>query len=101
MIAITQARNVEPSRDFLDEQQARSRDKVANPRLLRRRLSDVGFTALPADHLAAVRDQEPSPLTHAARRKSIGELEPRARRTTLSSTSAATLAMRSNCFAGS
>jgi len=66
MIAVTQARGVGPGRDYLDKQHQRGKDTAAALRLLRRRLSDVAFTALRADQLAAIRDQEPSLLAQAA-----------------------------------
>ena len=66
MIAVTQARGVGPGREYLDKQHERGKDTAAALRLLRRRLSDVVFTALRADQLAAVRDQESTVLTLAA-----------------------------------
>ena len=66
MIAVTQARGVGPGRDYLDKQHERGKDTAAALRLLRRRLSDAVFTALRADQLAAIRDQEPSLLAQAA-----------------------------------
>jgi len=66
MIAVTQARGFGPGREYLDKQLERGKDTAAALRLLRRRLSDVVFTALRADQLAAIRDQEPSLLAQAA-----------------------------------
>lgn len=57
MIAVTQARGVGPGRAYLDKQTGRGQDRVAGLRLLRRRLSDVGFTALRANSQLAA--QEP------------------------------------------
>lgn len=53
MIAETQARGVGPGRAYLDKQTERGKDKFAALRLRRRRLSDVVFTALRADHHAS------------------------------------------------
>lgn len=52
MIAVTQARGVGPGKDYLDKQHKRGKDRVAAFRLLRRRLSDVVYTALRADQVA-------------------------------------------------
>ncbi|MFD1251235.1 IS110 family transposase, partial [Nocardioides ginsengisoli] len=49
MIAVTQARGIGPGRAYTDKQLARGKDRVAALRLLRRRLSDVVFTALRTD----------------------------------------------------
>jgi transposase len=49
MIAVTQARGVGPGQAYIDKQLARGKDRVAALRLLRRRLSDVIFSALCAD----------------------------------------------------
>lgn len=49
MIAVTQARGIGPGQDYLAKQRSRGKDKTAALRLLRRRLSDVVFTALRAD----------------------------------------------------
>lgn len=49
MIAVTQARGVGPGKNYVDKQMGRGKDRVAAVRLLRRRLSDVVFTALRAD----------------------------------------------------
>lgn len=54
MIAVTQARGVGPGRAYVDKQLARGKDRVAAIRLLRRRLSDVVFTALRTDQRTAV-----------------------------------------------
>jgi transposase len=51
MIAVTQSRGTGPGRAYLDKQLARGKDRVAAVRLLRRRLSDVVYTALRADQL--------------------------------------------------
>jgi transposase len=63
MIAVTQARGIGPGRAYLDKQTGRGKDRVAALRLLRRRLSDVVFASLKADHRAsrpqARVDQEP------------------------------------------
>ena len=63
MIALTQARGIGPGRAYLDKQTGRGKDRVAPLRLLRRRLSDVVFTALRADSqvdVRAPRAQEPA-----------------------------------------
>ena len=52
MIAVTQARGVGPGATYLRKQEVRGKDKTAALRLLRRRLSDVVFTALRADQAA-------------------------------------------------
>lgn len=49
MIAVTQARGVGAGQAYVDKQLERGKDRVAALRLLRRRLSDVVFTALRAD----------------------------------------------------
>ena len=49
MIALTQTRGVGPGKAYLDRQTGRGKDRVAALRLLRRRLSDVVFTALRTD----------------------------------------------------
>lgn len=66
MIAVTQARGVGPGRDYLDKQLARGKDRVAALRLLRRRLSDVAFSALRADQHADIIDTSTEPMRHAA-----------------------------------
>ena len=53
MIAVTQTRGVGPGRAYVDKQLERGKDRVAALRLLRRRLSDVVFTALRTDEGAA------------------------------------------------
>jgi transposase len=49
IIAVTQARGIDPGQAYLAKQQARGKDKTAAPQLPRRRLSDTVFTALRAD----------------------------------------------------
>jgi transposase len=66
MIAVTQARGVGPGQAYLDKQLARGKDRVAALRLLRRRLSDVVFTALRADQRAAATEPVAEPLPAAA-----------------------------------
>lgn len=66
MIAVTQARGVGPGRDYLDKQYARGKDKVAALRLLRRRLSDVVFTALRADQATTATPVPSRPALRAA-----------------------------------
>lgn len=66
MIAVTQARGVGPGRDYLDKQHARGKDKVAALRLLRRRLSDVVFTALRADQATTAIESGRHPVLQAA-----------------------------------
>lgn len=66
MIAVTQARGVGPGRDYVDKQLERGKDRVAALRLLRRRLSDVVFTALRADQRTATPDARPAPVPLAA-----------------------------------
>lgn len=66
MIAVTQARGVGPGRDYLDKQLARGKDRVAALRLLRRRLSDVVFTALRADQRATIAEASSQPIGQAA-----------------------------------
>lgn len=53
MIAVTQARGLGPGKEYLEKQTGRGKDRVAGLRLLRRRLSDVVFTAQRADLPAA------------------------------------------------
>jgi hypothetical protein len=65
MIAVTQARGVGPGRDYLDKQLACGKDRVAALRLLRRRLSDVVFTALRADQRATAVEAPTEPMRHA------------------------------------
>jgi transposase len=66
MIAVTQARGIGPGREYLDKQLTRGKDRVAALRLLRRRLSDVVFTALRADQRATVADAPEAPMPAAA-----------------------------------
>lgn len=66
MIAVTQARGVGPGRAYLDKQIARGKDRVAALRLLRRRLSDVAFTAQRADLRATRSDGDHPHLQLAA-----------------------------------
>lgn len=66
MIAVTQARGLGPGRDYLDKQHARGKDKVAALRLLRRRLSDVVFTALRADQVTTAIEFGRHPVLRAA-----------------------------------
>jgi len=66
MIAVTQARGVGPGRAYLDKQIARGKDRVAALRLLRRRLSDVVFTALRADLRAAAAASDSELVQRAA-----------------------------------
>ena len=56
MIAVTQARGIGPGHAYLARQAARGKDKTAALRLLRRRLSDVVFSALRADRPATAAD---------------------------------------------
>jgi len=49
MIAVTQARGVGPGKDYIDKLLARGKTRTEAIRLVRRRLSDVVFTALCAD----------------------------------------------------
>ena len=66
MIAVTQARGVGPGRDYVGKQLARGKDRVAALRLLRRRLSDVVFTALRADNHAAMAEKSRNAIQLAA-----------------------------------
>lgn len=66
MIAVTQARGIGPGRDYLDKQLARGKDRVAALRLLRRRLSDVVFTAQRADQRTTLAQGPAGPMPHAA-----------------------------------
>lgn len=66
MIAITQARGVGPGRDYVDKQLARGKDRVAALRLLRRRLSDVAFTALRSDQTSVAPEHRGGGLRQAA-----------------------------------
>ncbi len=66
MIAVTQARGVGPGKAYVDKQLTRGKDRVAALRLLRRRLSDVVFTALRADLRAATALPAGEPLQLAA-----------------------------------
>lgn len=61
MIAVTQARGIGPGQAYLAKQEARGKDRVAAYRLLRRRLSDVVYSALRADQSPAL-----TPLAQAA-----------------------------------
>lgn len=61
MIATTQARGIGPGKTYLVKQQTRGKDTTAALRLLRRRLSDVVFSALRADQPATA-----NPLPQAA-----------------------------------
>lgn len=57
MIAVTQARGVGPGAAYVAKQKERGKDTTAALRLLRRRISDVVFTALRADQRAAAAEQ--------------------------------------------
>jgi transposase len=52
MIAVTQVRGVGPGREYVDKLIARGKTRTEAVRLLRRRLSDVVFSALRADERA-------------------------------------------------
>lgn len=65
MIAVTQGRGVGPGKAYIDKQLHRGKDRVAALRLLRRRLSDVVFTALRADQHTSL-EHSPQPLRLAA-----------------------------------
>jgi transposase len=66
MIAVTQARGVGPGQAYMDKHLARGKDRVAALRLLRRRLSDVVFTALRADQRTTATNPIAQPLRLAA-----------------------------------
>lgn len=66
MIAVTQARGVGPGKTYVDKQLTRGKDRVAAVRLLRRRLSDVVFTALRADEPSTTVKTHVVPLQLAA-----------------------------------
>ena len=52
MIAVTQSRGHGPGKAYLDKLAAVDKDRTEAVRLLRRRLSDVAFTALRTDERA-------------------------------------------------
>ncbi|WP_261566908.1 IS110 family transposase [Frankia gtarii] len=61
MIAVTQIRGIGPGKDYVDRQLARGKTRTEAVRLLRRRLSDVVFTALRADARARTGQPTPTP----------------------------------------
>ncbi|MEX5638090.1 IS110 family transposase, partial [Parafrankia sp. FMc2] len=61
MIAVTQIRGVGPGKDYVDRQLARGKTRTEAVRLLRRRLSDVVFTALRADARSHTAPPSPAP----------------------------------------
>lgn len=66
MIAVTQGRGIGPGKTYLDKQLERGKDRVAALRLLRRRLSDVVYSALRTDQQAAAANAQAEPLAAAA-----------------------------------
>jgi transposase len=62
MIAVTQARKVGPGHAYITKQLTRGKDKTAALRLLRRRLSDVVFTALRTDQRNAQQHTIQTPM---------------------------------------
>ncbi|WP_261555682.1 transposase [Frankia tisae] len=61
MIAVTQIRGVGPGKDYVDRQLARGKTRTEAVRLLRRRLSEVVFTALRADARGHAAPPSPAP----------------------------------------
>jgi len=68
MIAVTQARGVGPGQAYVDKLMGRGKTRTEAVRLLRRRLSDVVFSALRADEQARSTGAQPqcSPATARA-----------------------------------
>jgi transposase len=65
MIAVTQIRGVGPGREYVDKLTARGKTRTEAVRLLRRRLSDVVFTALRTDEQARSTGTQPAPACAA------------------------------------
>ena len=68
MIAVTQIRGLGPGQAYVDQLMGRGKTRTEAVRLLRRRLSDVVFTALRADEQARSTGAQPqcSPATARA-----------------------------------
>ena len=60
MIAVTQARGYGPGKAYLDKLASAGKGRTEAIRLLRRRLSDVAFTALRVDERARAEVADPA-----------------------------------------